>query len=137
MRDECIAHADMSMHAPYITPGAMRALCATPAGLAVCLGYQALYTVPRWRRLVGAHLAATGTTGARALGLLAGFGAFYNVHNIAQVPELRRCSTSGARVPGNPHSAEPATDSHPAVPSGSTGSQCTAAVYSLLRTPPA
>jgi len=52
----------------------------------VSLGYQALYTVPRWRRLVGAHLAARGTTGAQALGLLAGFGAFYNVHNIAQVP---------------------------------------------------
>ena len=55
------------------------------AGLAVCLGYQALYTAPRWRQLVGAHLAARGTTGTQALGLLAGFGAFYNVHNIAQV----------------------------------------------------
>lgn len=60
------------------------------AGLAVSLGYQALYTVPRWRRLVGAHLAATGTSGAQALGLLAGFGAFYNIHNIAQVPKQRR-----------------------------------------------
>ena len=49
------------------------------------LGYQALYTVPRWRRLVGSHLEATGTTGAQALGLLLAFGAFYNVHNIAQV----------------------------------------------------
>ena len=49
------------------------------------LGYQALYTFPRWRRLVGAHLDATGTTGTQALGLLLAFGAFYNVHNIAQV----------------------------------------------------
>jgi len=83
--------------------------CFPRAGLAVSLGYQALYTVPRWRRLVGSHLAAQGTTGAQALGLLAGFGAFYNVHNIAQVlgaaiaPALRRpsliactCSSAGA-----------------------------------------
>ena len=53
------------------------------------LGYQALYTVPRWRRLVGAHLAATGTSGMQALGLLAGFGAFYNIHNVAQVLKLQ------------------------------------------------
>ena len=62
------------------------------AGLAVSLGYQALYTAPRWRRLVGAHLAAQDTTGAQALGLLVGFGAFYNVHNIAQVPRCGRFS---------------------------------------------
>ena len=49
------------------------------------LGYQAIYTVPRWRRLVSAHLVATGTSSVHALGLLTGFGAFYNLHNIAQV----------------------------------------------------
>ena len=60
-------------------------ITAVCAGLAVSLGYQTLYTLPRWQRLVGAHLEANRTTGAQALGLLLAFGAFYNFHNIAQV----------------------------------------------------
>ena len=55
------------------------------AGLAASVVYQAYYTLPRWRTLVGAHLAARGTSAAQALALLALFGAAYNVHSYSQV----------------------------------------------------
>lgn len=56
--------------------------------------HQIGWTLPRWRTLVAAPLAARGTSAVTALAAFALFGAMYVIHTFAQVPQacLPQCA---------------------------------------------
>ncbi len=59
--------------------------------------HQIGWTLPRWRTLVAAPLAARGTSAVTALAAFALFGAMYVIHTFAQVPQacLPQCAHCG------------------------------------------